>query len=541
MSPPERTLVALLEEAARRGPERPALIYRDRTLGYGELAAMARRVAQGLSDLGVGPGDRVALWLPDLPPWLALSFACARLGAIAVAVNTRFRGAEVGDIVGRSGAKVLAFDPHFKGIDFTGILADVAPAALDRLECVIVCGAGAEPPSPVAGKRTVGYRELLARPPHEASHAAPGTGCNIFTTSGTTKAPKFVLHCQAGIADHARLVAADFDLEAPDAAVLQAIPLCGVFGYAQAMATLGAGRPLVMMPSFDAAEAGSLVQRYRITHVNGSDDMFRQMLAAQAAPAPFPSLRLCGYAAFNPALDSIVADAEARGVCLVGLYGMSEVQALYARQKVEAEVAVRKLPGGFPVAAAARARVRDPDSGRLLADGENGELELSGPSLMVGYYGNEAATRETLTDDGFVRTGDLGYVKPDGSFVFLTRMGDVLRLGGFLVSPAEIESVVQAHRAVDGCQVVGVTAAEGPRAVAFVTLEQGAEWCEEDVRAWCAHHMAKYKVPARILPLDEFPTTKSPNGMKIQRAKLREMASELTHAAAAGAARSTKI
>ncbi len=538
------TLPRFMADLARRAPGIPAILYGPRVITFAELEGSSRRVARGLGELGVGPGDRVALWLPDVPAWFALSLACARLGAIAVAVNTRFRSAEVEDIVGRSGAKVLALWPGFKAIDFVGILSHVDPAALEALETVILYdegagegageGTGEAAPERVLGRRAVAYADLEARPAFDGDHSAPQSGSNIFTTSGTTRAPKFVLHSQAAIVAHARRVARDFGYDGADSVVLQALPLCGVFGFSQAMAALAGARPMVLMPAFEAAAAARLVRQRGVSHMNGSDDMFHRMLAECDEPEPFPSLRLCGFADFNPALDDVVAEAEGRGLRLVGLYGMSEVQALFARQKAEAERAERRLAGGYPVAPEADVRVRDPESGRLLATGMSGELEFQGPSRMLGYYGDAWATARALTDDGFVRSGDLGYMRGDGSFVFLARMGDVLRLGGFLVSPAEIESHVQGHAAVDGCQVVGVAGPEGAAAVAFVTLEPGAAFDAEALRAWCREGMARYKVPLRFIPLDAFPVTTSANGTKIQRARLRDMAA--AEIAGAGAA-----
>ena len=163
----------------QRAAVRPAsLVCGEATVGIAALLEESRRVARGLADLGVGKGDRVALWLPNTPAWLALYLACARLGAIAVAVNTRFRSAEIADIVGRSGARLLALWPDFRHIDFLGILGEVDRVALDRLEGIIVYG-GAEPPGErVHGKPVIAYDALRQRPAIENSPVAayrPGT------------------------------------------------------------------------------------------------------------------------------------------------------------------------------------------------------------------------------------------------------------------------------------------------------------------------------------------------------------------------------
>jgi len=519
------TLAAFLQRLAAEHREATALVDRDHPVSYAALADEAARVASGLASLGVGAGDRVALWLPNLPAWLAAFFACGRLGAIAVSVNTRFRSHEVADIVGRAGCKAIVCWPGFRNIDFAGILAGCDPAALRALTHIVAYGEeGATLPDRIHDRPVVGYRALVAAAPMAADAGGrPESGCVIFTTSGTTKAPKFVLHDQRTVVRHAADVARGFGYEEPDTVVMITAPLCGVFGFTNAMGALAAARPLVMLPTFDAAESAQAVRRHRVTHTHASDEMIGRMLDAVPDSPAFPSVRFFGYAAFVPG-DDLPQRAEARGLRLVGLYGMSECHALMARQSESAPLPVRALAGGKPVAAEARVRARDPETDAIRPHGVAGELEIRAPSCMVGYYGDEAATRAAFTDDGFLRTGDLGYSTDDGGFVFLARLGDALRLSGFLVSPAEIEDVLQAHAAVAGAQVVGVTTPGGTKAFAFVIPAAGAAFDERALIAHCAARLAKFKVPVRVRPIDAFPVTPGANATKIQKAKLRELA-----------------
>jgi len=251
------------------------------------------------------------------------------------------------------------------------------------------------------------------------------------------------------------------------------------------------------------------------------------MLAAVPEPKPFPSARFFGYAMFSPALVDLPARADARGLTLVGLYGMSEVQALLSRQSEYAPLAERMLGGGKPVAAEAKVRACDPVSGAVLPHGTAGEIEFKVPSMMVGYFENEEANRIATTADGWFRSGDLGYTTADGRFVFVARLGDALRLSGFLVSPAEIEDVLQQHPSVAGAQVVGVDTAAGVKPVAFVIVRAGAVFDERALIAHCAARIAKFKVPLRVCALDAFPVTPGANATKIQKAKLREKAEAL--------------
>jgi len=520
------TLPALL--AARATTDATAIVDRGRAVSFRVLESESRRIASGLKNLGIGAGHRVALWLPNVTAWLATFLACARIGAIAVSVNTRFRSQEVGDIVSRSGARVLVFWPGFRGIDFAGILAGCDSGALRGLDSLVVYAeTGASIPAPMLGKPAITYRALGATQPLAEDSAEPDAGCIVFTTSGTTKAPKFVLHDQKTVISHAFDVARGFAI-GREATVLLAPPLCGVFGFCSAMAALAAGRPLVTRPSWDAAEAVQDIAIHRVTHANGTDEAFAQLLAQNEEPIAFPGVRFFGYAAFNPALGDIVEQADARGLKLVGLYGTSEIQALFARQDENAPAAERMLAGGRPVSERARVRARDPQTGRVLPHGEAGELEFFAPtSRMVGYLGDPRATLGALTEDEYYRSGDLGYTQPDGRFVFLARMGDSLRLGGFLVSPAEIESVVQELPSIRACQVVGVADSGGIAAVAFVILQPEARLDEAAVLRHVASRLAKYKVPRRVVPLDAFPVTPGANATKIQKGKLRDLALEL--------------
>ncbi|MBL6952920.1 MAG: AMP-binding protein [Alphaproteobacteria bacterium] len=531
------TVTALMDDMVAAHGADTAIIYHDEPIKFAEVDDMGRRAATLLADLGVGVGDRVALWLPNCPAYIALCLGCCRLGAIAVAVNTRFRSAEVADIIGRVGAEVMVMWPGFREIDFLGLLAEADGQALAGLKTIILYDEGqtvAAIPAAVAHCRRLDYNDLIQCAPYTEDHASPELGCNIFTTSGTTKAPKFVLHSQGSISRHARLVADGFGYSTSNGALLQMMPLCGVFGFTQIMAGLASGQPTVLTASFDPLETVALAARHNVVNFNATDDMIQSILDASPLDRPLPNVRFVGSAAFATNYAELAARAEARGICMVGLYGMSEVQALYSLQPLELPLAERIVGGGRPISDLSEVRVRDPDSGALLGPGEAGELEMKGPSLMKEYYLNPEATAAEMTDDGFLRTGDLGQLTGDGRFLYLQRMGDVLRLGGFLVSPAEIEHHIIGHDSVADCQVVGIKTADGKvRAVGFVIVNPAAEFDEAALRQHCLDGLARFKAPVRIFAVNEYPTTQSANGTKIQRAELRRMAQDRVAAGAA--------
>lgn len=534
---PPQTLTRLLTE--RAATDGVALYDRDLPVSYPELLDRSARLATGLRSLGVGPGDRVAVWLPNVTAWLECLFACARLGAIALATNTRFRSAELADIVGRSGAKVLLTWPEFDRTDFAGVLAGCPAESLRGLSAIIAYDerpgagpAGALPGLPLAIP-VHRHADLLRLEPMADDAAAPDAGCAIFTTSGTTKAPKFVLHDQRTLVSHAFDVVRGWGIDG-ESSMLLAPPLCGVFGVANAMAMLAAGRPFAMMPAWDAVQAAAMIDAHRVTHFNASDDAIAQLLAQNDRTPAFPSVRFAGFAAFNPAQADIVERAQARGLTLLGLYGISEIQALFSRHSETDPIELRKPGGGFPVSPLARVRATDPATRQVLPHGEAGELEFLAPSSrMVEYFGNPEATREAILDGGWYRSGDLGHTCEDGRFVFLARLGDSLRLGGFLVSPQEIEESVQEVPGIFECQVVGATTGGALRPVAFVRMQPGATLDEAAVIAHVGARLARYKVPVRVFAIDAFPVTDGANGTKIQKTRLRDMAQSMLDGAEA--------
>ncbi len=516
---------ALLAHAAASGA---ILVCDGNAVQYAGLEAESARVATGLRRLGIAPGDRVAIWLPNGVAWLASFFACARLGAIAVSVNTRFRSSEVADVLGRSGAKVLVFSPGFKQIDFAGILADCDRSSLSGLTAFVACPADSTGEVPanqtLFGRPVIPWNALSAERPLDEITGRPDSGCAIFTTSGTSSLPKFVLHDQKSLVTHACNVARAWGIDAGSVTLLVP-PLCGIYGLCTTLSSMAGGGKLVMSAVWDARQDAEAIVHHGVTHMNASDTAVTQLLKLPQAPLFAPTLRHLGFAAFSPGEADIVARAEAAGLRMVGLYGSSELQALLAAQDRDAPVAERSPGGGRFVSTAAAVRARDPETGRSLPHGQTGELEFRAPeSVMRGYFGNSDATAAAFTPDGWFRSGDLGFTTSHDRFVYLARMGDALRLGGFLVNPAEIEAIIQECDGVEECQVIGVEVGGELKPVAFVIMRNGARLEEAAVIQHARRRLARHKVPVRVLAVDAFPVTTSANGTKIQKARLRDMA-----------------
>ncbi|MBL4906912.1 MAG: AMP-binding protein [Sneathiella sp.] len=524
-----KTLPQLLQHLMDTAADQPAIIDRGTPLNYGELATRSRKIANNLKARGIEKGDRIGVWLPNIAAYLEFFFACAEIGAIVVSVNTKFKSFEMADIVSRSGCKMLVLWPGFKNIPFLDILSEVPVDGLKALQSVILYSedgdSPADLPACLSDKGVVPFTELYKFENDHECEIQEDDGLVIFTTSGTTGKPKFVLHSQSSITVHAIEVAANFGYAGKSSRMLQAIPLCGTFGLTQALAGLAAKAHVYCMPVFDPADAARIITEHQITDMNGSDDMFAMLLDQSSESIPFPTLKQGGYAAFNPALGDIVEQAEARGIRLMGLWGMSELQALFSHQDPKAPAKTRKLAGGYLASPSAKVRIVDPDTGTRLDHGQHGEIEIKAPSQMKEYFGNPQATKETFTSDGFIKTGDLGYQNEAGQFIFVARMGDVLRLGGYLTDPVEIENCLQEYDGIEQAQVVGVPTSKGVKAFAFVKSEAMAEIHGKQVLEFCKSRLAGYKVPVHIEQVTSFPMTESANGLKIQRSKLREEAS----------------
>lgn len=535
-----------------------ALTFEHQTLTYAQLREQVARMVGGLHGQGLRAGDVLGIWLPNTPRWLILHLACASLGVATLSLNLKLGVKELVSFIDRSQCKALAFDrgianahapagnaPPGGGAGFLegNSLAQVWQQHAGSLQLIVdasVHAGGADAPGwpalarqmPTAPHRAPGWIrwEALAAAPMASMDGDPATlarsACIILSSSGTTSMPKLIVHSQSNVALHSQDAAAGFAIDGGSATLL-ALPMCGAFGYCATMATLAAGARLAMHEAFHPAQAADALRQQAITHMFGTNDMVDKMIAPLPADWRPRALRFFGHANFVPGLDELPARAQQLGIPMVGCFGMSEILALFAHQNPAAPLERRAQAGGFPITPGAEVRARLVETGALAAPMEPGELEFRGPNMMREYLGTPEATAQAFTGDGFLRSGDLGYVNGDGGFTHVSRLGDVLRIGGFLVNPAEIEEAVLNASGAGACQVVAVNAAGSSRPVAFVIPDAGKAVDESAVKARLQQQIARYKVPIRIFAVDAFPCTTGPNGTKVKRNELRELAQSL--------------
>ena len=505
--PSRLTLRSLLERAAAHGPRRTALVCEGRSIAYGELVEQVDRLARRLAGMGLRRGDGIAIYLPNLPEWVLVEFAAASLGLVVAVVNPRYRTAEVAQILEAAKPRAIVLAESFGGVDLGAVLREASSRW--SVEHVI----------PVAELDRLPDRDGLATGDDRADLV------NLFATSGTTSSPKLAGHDQQGVVRHALHCARAFEL-GPGSVLLLPVPLAGVFGFTGAMAALGSGATLVLQPVHSTEGLVELMGEHGATHLYGPDSVLSGVLDEAGGRPRSWRWRWGAFANFGGRpLELVRRCEEQAGVLLHGTYGSSECFALMSRWPEHASAEVRAQAGGFLISGEMEVRVADAESGALLRAGEPGELQFRGYNVMREYLGNPAATRAAFTEDGWYRSSDLGQLEADGSFVYLARLKDSLRLHGYLVDPAEIEEQICLHAAVEAAQVVGAQApGQEEVAVAFVRLRPGADTNTEELTAFSRSRLARHKVPARFLFVDEFPIADGPNGRKVQKARLKDMA-----------------
>lgn len=513
-------LFALLDEAQGGF----SIVCRDRQMHAAVLAEEGHRVARLLQAAGLRRGDRLGLWLPNGHAWFVVAMACSRLGIAILALNPRLGSKEIGNLLSLSACKALVFSAEYRDGYCLDILGALPASLRPSLSVVVYAGQVRK----FNGSDDLSLHALSDDPDSSVEYdmcADPEAPFLLLSTSGTTGLPKLVQHAQQRIVRHIHDVVRSIDLTRPGSKMLLGIPMCGAYGFTITMASLAAGVPLHVMEDFDPAGAVGLIRQYDITHMMGTDDMLDKMLAATDDPHPLPSLRMFGHANFTPSLRDFPQRAEARGVRLRGAYGLSESLATVAAQSLDAALERRAQGGGHLVCRNAEFRIRDTQTGRLIEDERIGEIEIRTPNVMLGYLDNPEATCQAFTEDGFLRTGDSGCRADDGGFTYLSRISDVLRIGGYLVSPSEIEEVIRRDPVVSDCQVVAIDLPEGSRPVAFVVARAGFD--EVKALDTCRNELARYKIPVRIFSLESMPVTVGPNGVKIKKSELRARACKL--------------
>ena len=476
---------SLGEVLAQREGE--ALVTRDARFTYAELRKMAQQAAGAMQAMGLSRGDHVAILMGNDEKWLALFYGAALIGAVTVPVNTRFKAAEIDFCLRQAQCKALFYVERFLNIDFGAMVRETGFAP------VIDVSAGL----PAAEFTSVAV--------------APDDVLLIQFTSGTTAYPKGAMLTHDNMLRDAWAAGSRVGIRADDR-YFNCRPFFHVAGSTlSALMALVSGACLVTLPTFEAGPALELMERERCTMLSGNDTIMQMLMGH----ADFARRKLClrgGWAAAGPqTMRAIIDVLGAKNICAA--YGLSEASpnVVMSDWRDPEELRVHGLAL--------------PHAGVEIRISAEGEIQVRGWNVMKGYCNNPEANAKVFTEDGWLRTGDLGELTADGRLRMIGRLKDVFRVGGENVAPAEVEEVLLAHPAVQTAQVIGVPDPRlGEVPCAYVTLKSGQAVSEAELIAWTKARCANFRVPRYLRIVEDFEAIGMTASGKVQKTKLREHA-----------------
>jgi fatty-acyl-CoA synthase len=497
---------------AVKSRDHTALVFRDAETTYSALSARVDALAGALRERGVATGDRVAYLGNNHPSFIESMFATTLLGAIFVPLNTRLSPAELRYQLDDSGARLLVASASLEEVAATA----TAGLSLERLRV-------REPDddATAAPDAVLDYEAVIAgaEPLVDAPRVTLDDRAIIIYTSGTTGRPKGAVLTHGNLTWNALNAITDYDYTSSERTLIIS-PMFHVASFGMGvLPTFLKGGAVLLQERFVPAEALAAIERLQATFISGVPTTYQFMMEDPAWPtADIRSLRsmTCGGSAIS---ERVIAAYAERGLAFSGGYGMTE-----------ASPGVTMMPPWHSVDRIGSSglahffttfRLRDTESGELVTEpGRRGEIEASGPSVFLEYWGRPEETAAAFTSDGWLRTGDVGFVDADGFLTVVDRVKDVIISGGENIYSAEVEQVVSAAPGVTGVAVIGVPSdrwGEVPHAV--VTLAPGATLDLETLLAFCSERLARYKLPKSLEIVDELPRTASG---KVRKAELRE-------------------
>ncbi|SIO70545.1 Acyl-CoA synthetase (AMP-forming)/AMP-acid ligase II [Burkholderia sp. GAS332] len=519
---PILTTPALIARGAARFGTRIAIETVQGNLSYAQLDAARIEAARALMSCGIQPGERVAIWAPNIAEWIVAALAIHSAGAALVPINTRMKGLEAAAILEDSGARLLFCCGTFLGDSYPAMLAAHRPATLDRV--VVFDGPAAES-SDGHDETWEAFLLRAAATPMDAFHereaaVRPDTLMDIMFTSGTTGRPKGVMttHGQnlRAIHDWAQIAT----LRESDRYLI-VNPFFHAFGYkAGWLAALASGATVLPHLVFNPERVLERIVRDRVSVLPGPPTLYHALLdMPDLATRDLSSLRVAvtGAAAIAPSLIERMRAQLGFETVLTG-YGLTESCGFAAlcRSGDDAETVAQTSGRAMP---GVEIRIAD-SSGDPVALGETGEILIRGYNVMQGYFGQQETTFETIDGEGWLHTGDLGTLDERGYLRITDRIKDMFIVGGFNCYPAEIERLFSAHPAVAQVALVGVPDERlGEVGHAYVVLRSGELASAEDLTDWARKNMANYKVPRYLTLVDQLPVSAAG---KVLKYRLRE-------------------
>ena len=522
---PPLSMVDMVDQAAQQHGKAPLIDFMGRRYSYAETLDGANRVAKGLHALGYGPGDRIGLFLPNVPHYLAAYYGILKLGATVVNFSPLYTAAELEHQVADSGTRVLVT------ISASALLPTalkvLEESALERL--IVASIAGALPPVKSALYRLFSKKDVAAKPNDPRITAFSALIANdgklppatidpendvalIQYTGGTTGSPKGAMLTHQNLTANARQVNAIDPEPGMEDRILGVLPLFHVFANTCVLnRTIVSGGCIVMLPRFNAEQALAAITRTRATALPGVPTMYQALLDhPKITRTDFSCLRVCISGGAPLPGELRTKFAQITGAQLVEGYGLSETSGVVSANPYLGEGKTGTIGQPLP---ATRIRLVDKENpAHPVRAGEPGEILVAGPQIMKGYWNRPDADADVfIFDDAgtkWLRTGDVGQIDDDGFVKIVDRLKDMIAVGGFKVFPSQIEAVLYKHPAVKEALVIGIPDSyrgEHPRA--YVTLNDGVEATAAELTAWLNPQLGKVEQVDSVVVRETMPKT----------------------------------
>ena len=532
------TVGNLLDEMARRYPDNEAMVYPERALRYSykQFNDICRQIAKGLMKLGIKKGDNIAIWAYNVPEWLLLQFASAKIGAVLVTVNTSYKSAELEYILNQSDSTSLFMVGSFKDTNYVETLAGVVPGLasfepgkldspqLSYLKNIIYIGNDTPAgminfDSIITRGEGVSDAELAAV---EATLDCHDT-INMQYTSGTTGFPKGVMLSHYNIVNNGFNIGECMKFTEKDRLCIP-VPFFHCFGCVLAvLACVTHGSTMVPVEIFDPLKVLQTIEKEKCTAVHGVPTMFiAELEHPDFATFDLRSLRsgiMAGSPCPTEVMKKVISLMHASEITIA--YGQTESSPVITQTRTDDPVELRVATVGRSLPDV-EVKIVDIESGATLPPGKQGELCTRGYHVMKGYYKMPDETARAIDVDRWLHTGDLAIMDENGYCKITGRIKQMIIRGGENIYPREIEEFLYTHPKVSDIQVYGVPDKKyGEQVMAAIILKKGVEMSEEEVRDFCRDKIANYKIPKYVTFVEGYPMTASG---KIQKFKMREMA-----------------